>query len=122
MVGLSESASGQDRLREQRIEKLRDIRERFNRDPYPARVSRTHTSNQVVSEFVEGSEQIVTVAGRIVGGIRAMGKSTFVHLQDAAGRVQLYFKSDALGPDRYEGLLKLLDVGDFINATGVPFR
>ena len=40
----------------------------------------------------------VRVAGRIVGW-RAHGKTTFAHLADDSGRIQLYFKKDQLGDD-----------------------
>ena len=49
-------------------------------------------------------------------GDNGAGKSTFVHLQDEQGRLQLYFKADVLGTDLYDGLLKHLDTGDFISA------
>jgi lysyl-tRNA synthetase class 2 len=114
--------TGQDRLREHRLEKLRGLRHELGVDPYPARVPRTHTTQAVLDGFSEDSQQPVTVAGRIVGGIRAMGKSTFLHIQDGESRLQLYFKSDVLGPEKYNGLLKQLDVGDFIYASGVPFK
>src|SRR5439155_6132633 len=43
------------------------------------------------------------------------------HLADASGRIQLYFKFDALGADRY-ALLDLLDLGDVIGVSGPLFR
>jgi lysyl-tRNA synthetase, class II len=51
---------------------------------------------------------------------RVMGKSTFAHLQDRTGKVQLYFRVNDLG-DSY-GLLELLDLGDWIGAEGTLFR
>ena len=41
----------------------------------------------------------VRVAGRIVAW-RAHGKTTFAHLADDSGRIQLYFKKDQLGDER----------------------
>jgi lysyl-tRNA synthetase, class II len=114
--------TGQDRLRDQRIEKLHELREQLGHEPYPARVPRTHSTRAVLENFSDQAPSRVTVAGRIVGGIRGMGKSTFLHIQDGEGRLQLYFKSDVLGPERYNGLLKRLDAGDFIFATGFTFK
>jgi lysyl-tRNA synthetase class 2 len=48
--------------------------------------------------------------------LRPHGKTTFAHLQDASGRIQLYFKGDELG-DAY-GLLELLDLGDHVGVEG----
>src|SRR5204863_185915 len=45
------------------------------------------------------------------------GKTTFAHLEDASGKIQLYFKGDELGADQY-GVLDLLDLGDHIGVDG----
>jgi lysyl-tRNA synthetase class 2 len=64
--------------------------------------------------------EVVRVAGRIVAW-RAHGKTTFAHVADESGRVQLYFKKDVLGDDAYT-LLELFDIGDVIGAEGPLFR
>jgi lysyl-tRNA synthetase class 2 len=50
-----------------------------------------------------------------------MGKATFAHVQDAAGKLQVYFRADDVGNDKYD-LLKLFDLGDFIGVSGVVFK
>jgi lysyl-tRNA synthetase class 2 len=62
----------------------------------------------------------VRVAGRIVAW-RAHGKSTFAHLADPSGRVQLYFKKDQIGESQYS-LLDCFDLGDVIGVGGSLFR
>jgi lysyl-tRNA synthetase class 2 len=62
----------------------------------------------------------VRVAGRIVAW-RAHGKTTFAHIADDSGRIQLYFKKDLLGDDVYS-LLDHLDIGDVIGVAGPLFR
>ena len=59
-----------------------------------------------------------SLAGRLVA-VRSFGKSTFAHLQDRSGRIQIYFKKDRLA-DRYE-LLKHIDIGDIVGIEGHPF-
>jgi len=49
-----------------------------------------------------------------------MGKATFAHVQDEAGKIQIYFKSNEIA-ERYD-ILKLLDIGDIIGANGFIFR
>jgi lysyl-tRNA synthetase, class II len=66
----------------------------------------------------EGAE--VSVAGRIVAW-RAHGKTAFAHLGDSTGKIQLYFRKDELGDDRYE-LLRQLDLGDVVGVAGRLFR
>jgi lysyl-tRNA synthetase class 2 len=62
----------------------------------------------------------VSVAGRIVAW-RAHGKTTFAHLADPSGRVQLYFKKDQIG-EAQAALLDCFDLGDFIGVSGPLFR
>ena len=68
----------------------------------------------------EGEGEEIRVAGRLVAW-RAHGKTTFAHLADQSGRIQLYFRKDSLGDDRYSAL-ELFDIGDFIGVTGRLFR
>jgi lysyl-tRNA synthetase class 2 len=68
----------------------------------------------------ESEGDVVRVAGRIVAW-RAHGKTTFAHLADESGRIQLYFKKDTLGDDRYS-TLELFDIGDVIGVAGPLFR
>ena len=62
----------------------------------------------------------VRVAGRAVAW-RAHGKTTFAHLGDESGRIQLYFRKDQLGDARY-ALTALIDIGDVIGVEGPLFR
>jgi lysyl-tRNA synthetase class 2 len=91
-------------------------------DPYPARSARTHTTAQAIAAF-EAAEVApeVQVVGRL-RSIRVMGKSTFAHLEDGSGRLQLYFKKDILGEEDYQFFTQDFDIGDFIQAQGPLFR
>jgi lysyl-tRNA synthetase class 2 len=62
----------------------------------------------------------VQVAGRVVAW-RSHGKTTFAHLADLTGRIQLYFRKDQLGEERYS-ILAHLDLGDIIGVHGPLFR
>ncbi|MFI5231514.1 MAG: lysine--tRNA ligase [Gemmatimonadales bacterium] len=70
------------------------------------------------SEHAEGPT--VAVAGRLVAW-RAHGKTTFAHLADPTGRIQLYFKKDQIGDARY-AQLDLFDLGDIVGVSGPLFR
>jgi lysyl-tRNA synthetase class 2 len=109
--------------REQRIAKLAHLRD-SGIEPYPAHVSYRQTTTEAITAFQQASEgQQVTaqVAGRLMA-IRSMGKSTFAHIMDGTGRLQVYFRRDVLGEDSYDTLLKDIEVGDFIGVEGVLFR
>ncbi|UCC25388.1 MAG: lysine--tRNA ligase, partial [Gemmatimonadales bacterium] len=62
----------------------------------------------------------VRVGGRIVAW-RGHGKSAFAHLEDARGRIQLYFRKNVLGDEAFAEL-DLLDLGDWIGVEGPLFR
>ncbi|HET6760760.1 MAG TPA: lysine--tRNA ligase [Gemmatimonadaceae bacterium] len=62
----------------------------------------------------------VTLAGRIVAW-RSHGKTTFAHLADSTGKIQLYFKKDQLGDASY-ALLAHYDLGDIVGVHGPLFR
>jgi lysyl-tRNA synthetase class 2 len=108
---------------EQRHLKLDHLRE-AGIDPYPARVERTHTTAEAVAALDEAGPEArgptVTVVGRLVS-IRIMGKSSFAHVQDGSGRIQLYLRRDVLGEEVYEMFRRDLDLGDFVQARGELF-
>jgi len=66
----------------------------------------------------EGS--VLSVAGRIVA-FRDFGKSTFLHIQDRKGKIQLYVRKDMLKSLDYEAFKKF-DIGDIISAEGKIFK
>ena len=68
----------------------------------------------------DGQGTRTALGGRVVGW-RDMGKSAFAHLEDRAGRIQLYFKRDVIGAEAFE-TLGLLDLGDWIGVEGTTFR
>lgn len=112
--------------RDERLRKLTALRE-LGIDPYPAHTERTHDCATVVTQYDELAGQEVVVAGRVVS-IRSFGKLAFVKLQDASGAVQLYLQRDTMAElDAPRGILgmkqlKLLDTGDFVEATGTVLR
>ncbi len=84
------------------------------------RFDRTGTARAALEGFREGDATTHRLAGRLVA-LRPHGKSTFGHLADRSGKIQLYFKRDTLGDAVYE-LVGLLDLGDFVGVEGPLFR
>ncbi|MFL5554270.1 MAG: lysine--tRNA ligase [Gemmatimonadaceae bacterium] len=88
---------------------------------YAYSFDRQHLASEAQTLLGEREEgPIVSLAGRIVAW-RSHGKTTFAHLADASGKIQLYFKKDQLGDDMYS-LLTHLDLGDIIGVRGPLFR
>lgn len=96
-------------------------------DPYPARVTRTHTAAQAIAALAEfekagkGDAPVVAVVGRLLTE-RAMGGATFAHIADGSGRIQIYLRRDSIGVEAYEAFRHNLDIGDFLAVTGRLFR
>jgi lysyl-tRNA synthetase class 2 len=108
--------------REQRIAKLELLRSE-GIDPYPPRTSYTHTAAQALAAFdtlTEGNELHVSLVGRLVS-IRGMGKSTFAHIADGSGRIQIFIRQDVVGLESYK-TFKQLDLADFVSVSGKMFR
>jgi len=107
--------------REVRLQRLHTLQEK-GINPYPNRVERTHTIAEVLEHFNdwEGPEGSFTLTGRI-RLMRDMGKSSFAHIEDGTGRIQVYFRINDIGEEPYR-MLKLLDIGDFIQVSGFLFR
>ena len=118
--GATQDAEDHDRLFEQRLDKLNRLRA-AGVDPYPARFNRTDLAADVVASFEQEPGKQVRVAGRVVGGIRRMGRATFMHLQDASGRIQAFFRQNELGAEQY-ALLDLIDSGDFLGVVGETMK
>jgi lysyl-tRNA synthetase class 2 len=118
-IGMHE-LSEQELVRRQKLTKLREL----GIDPYPAvAFDTTHYATEIASTFEEG--KTVCLAGRLMSR-RVQGKASFAELQDATGRVQLYFNRDILCPDDDKTLYnevykKLLDIGDIIGVEGTLF-
>lgn len=128
--------SEQEAVRRQSLEQLRAM----GIDPYPAAeyVVTGHT-DEIKANFTdipvdaEGNPlpdapapRRVSIAGRVMSR-RIMGKASFMELQDANGRIQVYLNRDELCPGENKDLYnvvfkKLLDIGDFVGVEGYVFR
>lgn len=116
--------SEQEIVRRQSLEELKNI----GVNPYPAdEFEVTAYSDEVLASFADDApRRVVRMAGRVMGK-RIMGKASFLELQDATGRIQIYISRDELCPGEdktlYNTLIKkLLDFGDFIGVVGYVFR
>jgi lysyl-tRNA synthetase class 2 len=113
-------------IEKNRLEKIERLRAQ-GVEPFPHRAQRTHTSQQAIAAY-EAAEKAgvdqpvsVTLAGR-VRSMRPMGKITFAHIEDGAGRVQLFFRANDIGNEQLQFFNREFDLGDFIQANGEMFR
>ncbi|MEK6548010.1 MAG: lysine--tRNA ligase [Bacteroidota bacterium] len=116
--------SEQEQLRRQKRQELMAM----GIDPYPAAEYPVNVhSAEILTNYSpeKGNYQEVVLAGRLMG-FRIMGNASFAELQDAGGRIQLYFRRDDLCPGEDKTLYntvfkKLLDIGDIVGVKGYAF-
>jgi lysyl-tRNA synthetase class 2 len=90
--------------------------------PYAYRYERTHFTADAAALYDDSMGEdgpMVAVAGRLAA-LRVQGKTMFGHLEDPSGRIQIYFRRDALGVGWETA--ELLDLDDFVGVTGTLFR
>ncbi|PIQ92416.1 MAG: lysine--tRNA ligase [Parcubacteria group bacterium CG11_big_fil_rev_8_21_14_0_20_39_14] len=111
-----------DEIKNTRFEKLKAI-QKTGVNPYPQSTKRTQKIEDALKDFskLSKSEKEVILAGRIMSK-REHGGSTFCHIKDDSGQVQVYSKKDRLGEKSYQIFLNNFDIGDFIEARGILFK
>ncbi len=104
------------KVRRDKLEELRSV----GIDPFGQRFDRTATALKIQEDFADLEGNKIKIAGRIMAK-RRHGKAGFANLQDLSGNIQLYFRKDDLGEEKYE-LFKKLDIGDILGIEGEVFR
>jgi lysyl-tRNA synthetase class 2 len=101
-----------------RINKINEIRDQLNVNPFPYKYDVTHSSNEIIDNYEKyfQSQEAVSIAGRIMTQ-RVMGKASFCTIQDSEGKIQLYVAEKNIGENGYN-LFKKLDIGDIIGVQG----
>lgn len=112
-------------LMQERIKKLKRLRD-AGIDPYGGPFEVKDRIADILKRYGKKSkEELETrsenciIAGRIIA-FRDFGKAAFTHVQDATGKIQVYFKKDIIGND-YD-ILKNFDIGDIVGLSGRLFR
>lgn len=114
---LESNYNEQEGLRREKLEQLKAD----GKDPFEVyKVERTHTSEQVKSNYDTLEGKTVTVAGRIMSK-RGQGKVVFSDVHDIDGKIQLFLKIDVVGEDHLKEY-KSFDIGDIVAATGEVFK
>jgi len=109
-------------LIQQRRQKLAALREQGNAFPNDFRRDvMADALHQEYDQALPDSPVRAKVAGRIML-MRVMGKASFVTIQDASGRIQLYVQRDALPEGYYNEQFKKFDIGDIVGAEGELFH
>ncbi len=116
--------SEQEQLRRKSLEEIRKL----GINPYPAAKYEVTSYSVDIKETYDDDKknfQNISISGRIMTR-RIMGKASFIELQDAEGKIQVYFNRDEICPGEDKTLYnivfkKLLDLGDIIGIKGDAF-
>ncbi len=107
----------QTKVRKEKLDYLKNN----GKDPFS--ISKYNVSNyskDIIENFDEYNEKIVSIAGRIVN-CREMGKASFINILDSVGKIQGYVRQDRVGEDSYQDFKKF-DIGDIIGLKGEIFK
>lgn len=114
---LESQYSEQEGLRRAKLAELQSD----GKDPFDVyKVNRTHTSEEVKTNYDELEGKEVTVVGRIMSK-RGQGKVVFSDIHDIDGKIQLFLKIDKVGEENLKQY-KTLDLGDWVAVTGEVFK
>ncbi len=116
--------SEQENIRRESLAELRNLGiDPYPPDEYPVNV----TAKEILEKYPDDNTLFreISMAGRIMSR-RIMGAASFAVLQDATGRIQIYFKRDDLCPEEDKTLYNIvfkrhMDIGDIIGVKGYVF-
>lgn len=117
-TNIKESTSSIDTIREGRIHKAQELREK-GINPYPYKYNKTASAKELQEKYKDlasGEETTDTysVAGRVMA-IRNSGM--FIDLMDDTGKIQIFSHKQNIDSEKIK-LLKLVDIGDIMGFTG----
>jgi len=108
-----------EEIRSERLKKLKLLRDK-GINPYPSSSSRSHTISQIIENF--DSVSACTIAGRVIA-IREHGGAIFIDITDGTGVFQGFLKKDEIDdPMMHELFIDAVDIGDFIDISGEPYK
>ena len=113
--------SEEAKVRREKIEQLRAE----GIEPFAYNYHKEIDSAQIMAKYAnldkdQESEKEYSMAGRIVLR-RGHGKAAFAHIQDEAGRIQIYVRLDNVGEKQFS-VFEKTDMGDFIGVKGKIFK
>ena len=128
MAENKENQQGQEQDLNEMLKVRREKMEAFKEigvAPFGHRYEVTAYAADIKAEHdgLEGDEEgpEVYIAGRLMA-IRGHGKASFCTLNDRTGNIQVYFKVDVLGEEKYKQQFRKLDIGDIVGIRGVVFK
>lgn len=106
----------------ERLRKLNELRKQ-GVDPYPAESKKMQEISEIIDNFdawFQEKKELFT-AGRLMSK-REHGALIFCDLFGNGKKIQLLFKKDILGEEKFNFFSGYFDIGDFVNVSGFLFK
>ena len=103
-----------EKVDELRAKGIRPFNNKFKVTSFIDALVRDYSSHS--KEELDGNGNGFTVAGRVMTR-RDHGKTTFIHIKDGSGQIQVYVNKGEIGEEAYE-LFNKFDIGDFVGVEG----
>jgi lysyl-tRNA synthetase, class II len=120
-----------NQLEQDRLERVKELEAR-GIALFPPRIQRTHTTTQAIAAYEKAEvndeklDELPTIEVTVCGRVRRVnlkGKVSFIHIEDGSGRVQLFMRVNDMDAAEYDLIKdKLIDVDDFVQASGIMMR
>ncbi|MFZ2226166.1 MAG: lysine--tRNA ligase [Candidatus Moraniibacteriota bacterium] len=106
---------------ETKLEKLKNIQE-FGMETYPEKCERSMTNGEALEQFdgLSAQSKELTLLGRVKSN-RPMGGSTFAHIEDGTGKIQIFLNKNNIEETKYKLFAKNIEIGDFVQVSGKLF-
>jgi lysyl-tRNA synthetase, class II len=109
-----------DEIKKIKLEKLERLRAAgFN--PYPEKIEREMTNREALEKYEKIQGREISLAGR-VRSLRPMGGSSFSHIEDGTGKIQVFLNKKNIDPEKYKLFLETVEIGDFVSVKGKLFK
>ncbi len=103
-----------------KLDKLKNIQD-SGMETYPEKTARTMTNAKALKDFDKLQDKKITLVGR-VKSFRPMGGSTFAHIEDGEGKIQIFLNKKNMDEEKYKLFVRNIEIGDFVQATGKLFK
>lgn len=107
-------------IKQIKLKKLENLRS-AGMEIFPEKAKRSITNQKALKEFNILQSKEISLVGRI-RSLRPMGGSTFAHIEDESGKIQIFVKKENLGQQKYNLFVENVEIGDFLETQGKIFK
>lgn len=90
-------------------------------NPYPIKFFTKDQARIIKADFATWEGKSVTLAGRVITK-REHGKAGFATILNNGCPMQIYFRKDTLGEEKFAIIKKIVSVGDIVGVSGTIFK